>query len=607
MTSFHRCELWDWEDSFGDVSMLEAACNYAMNDTQRALRDLDTFYDILPQDTLSIILKARAALKVTTKDYAGALVDLDKAHRLDPDDDFTRGMRKALRQNSQQYLNAVANLLAEVVNIGTTCWFLEPSQWERIIGSFEDLSSRISFLLELTKIILQIWTCYSILVTFIFKYLMGYVERGQWGTYSNGSWEFRASYVCIELRLGAYPFQKFRDVAPTSHHDRTQISQPTRHLPGEPPKYHGVCRRRRRKGKQRPREAYEARESLKRDKLKRIYLGEYHTLEEAVLIRDVAHFCLGKQGPFNVDPVLYASLVLIPQGHSQQQIRKLVLERVKGVDRLAFKEKFETQEIMAEYGFPPTSYYLHSNQQASQDDDAHLGDDDIDELDSYSGEDSIISEPLPVPQDGVSSQHEITTIAEVLMSNNLSAPNESPDLHAATERIGVAHPTCTDFQMINDPNPVHSHESTRASNDRAQDVGVVGNTLCSTNLPYMGPTSSSNELWARQIVIKAPVGTTLLQQNGTQELVYSPTLICALSALQIFGVENWTMVPPCAFTGQSRGVCPDMSNGREGTRESCEYVFRIQKSGSPEELGISDSIRAALDKFRDLTGWIPWY
>jgi hypothetical protein len=99
----------------------------------------------------------------------------------------------------------------------------------------------------------------------------------------------------------------------------------------------------------------------------------------------------------------------------------------------------------------------------------------------------------------------------------------------------------------------------------------------------------------------------LLQQNGTQELVYSPTLICALPALQIFGVENWTMVPPCAFTGQSRGVCPDMSNGREGTRESCEYVFRIQKSASPEELGISDSIRAALDKFRDLTGWIPWY
>ena len=172
--------------------------------------------------------------------------------------------------------------------------------------------------------------------------------------------------------------------------------------------------------------AYEPRVSSKRDKLKRIYLGEYHTLEEAVLIRDVAHFCLGKQGPFNVDPVLYESLVPIPQGHSRQQIRKLVLERVKGVDRLAFKEKLEIQEIMAKSGHPPTLHYLHSNQQASQNDDAHLGDEIFDKLDCYLGEDSIISEPLPVPQDGVSSQHEITTAAEVLMSNNLSAPNESP-------------------------------------------------------------------------------------------------------------------------------------------------------------------------------------
>jgi hypothetical protein len=39
---------------------------------------------------------------------------------------------------------------------------------------------------------------------------MGYVETGRWKTYSNGAWEFRATYVCIELRLRSYPFQKFR-------------------------------------------------------------------------------------------------------------------------------------------------------------------------------------------------------------------------------------------------------------------------------------------------------------------------------------------------------------------------------------------------------------
>ena len=521
-------------------------------------------------------------------------------------------MRKAFRQNSQQYLDASANLLAKVLHNATEDIFLR-SLWRNIIGSFEDLSSQMSFLLELTKIILQIWTCYSMIVTFTFKYLMGYVERGQWGTYSNGSWEFRATYVCIELRLGAYPFQKFRDVAPTSHHDRTQISQPTRHLsiarsqsfqqqsgapfmqrvpPGERTKYCGVYRRLR-KGKQGPRMVYEPRESSKRDNLKRVYLGEHHTLEDAVLIRDVAHFCLGKQGPFNVDPVLYKSLAPIPQGHTQQQIRKLVLERVKEVDRLAFKEKLETQEIMAELGFPPTLHYLHSNQQASQDDDSHLGDDHIDELNSYSGE-AIISEPLPVPQDGVSSQHEMTTFAEVLTSNNLSAPNASPDLHATTERIVVTHPTCTESQMINDPILVHSHESTRASNDRPQDVGFVGNTLCSTNLPFCGPSPSSNELWTRQIVIKAPVGTTLVQQNGTQELVYSPTLVRALSALEIFGVENWTVVPPCAFSDHSRVVCPEMSNGREGTRESWQYRKHATN-------------RANLTLIFDFLRWVPQF
>jgi hypothetical protein len=51
----------------------------------------------------------------------------------------------------------------------------------------------------------------GVVVLFICQYLMGYVEKGQWNTYSNGAWEFRATYVCIELRLGSYPFQKFRE------------------------------------------------------------------------------------------------------------------------------------------------------------------------------------------------------------------------------------------------------------------------------------------------------------------------------------------------------------------------------------------------------------
>jgi hypothetical protein len=49
---------------------------------------------------------------------------------------------------------------------------------------------------------------FVLVVLFIYQYLMGYVERGQWNTYSNGAWEFHTTYVYTELKLGSYPFQK---------------------------------------------------------------------------------------------------------------------------------------------------------------------------------------------------------------------------------------------------------------------------------------------------------------------------------------------------------------------------------------------------------------
>jgi hypothetical protein len=65
---------------------------------------------------------------------------------------------------------------------------------------------KISQLLEKIKRILGFLL--GVVVLFIYQYLMGYVETGRWNTYSNGAWEFRATYVCIELRLGSCPFQK---------------------------------------------------------------------------------------------------------------------------------------------------------------------------------------------------------------------------------------------------------------------------------------------------------------------------------------------------------------------------------------------------------------
>jgi hypothetical protein len=77
---------------------------------------------------------------------------------------------------------------------------------EILINAAIDADRRHAYQVKLKKI-LQ----FLLVVSVIYQYLMAYVERGQWNTFSNGAWEFRATYVCIELRLGSYPFQKFRE------------------------------------------------------------------------------------------------------------------------------------------------------------------------------------------------------------------------------------------------------------------------------------------------------------------------------------------------------------------------------------------------------------
>ena len=93
-----------------------------------------------------------------------------------------------------------------------------------------------------------------------------------------------------------------------------------------------------------------------------------------------------------------------------------VLERAEEVDRLAFKVEIETQEMMAELGFKPTFCFLHPSQQAS-DGNVQSEYDDIGEFNSS-------TDPRPVSQAEVSSQHETVAFDEVMMSNNLSI-NES--------------------------------------------------------------------------------------------------------------------------------------------------------------------------------------
>jgi hypothetical protein len=142
---------------------------------------------------------------------------------------------------------------------------------------------------------------------------MGYVETGRWNTYSNDSWEFRATYVCIELRLGSYPFQKFR-VTPRRFGVRPKNNTKN-----------GVTSK------------YEPWVWFRKWK---IYFEVQKTEEKAARIRDVAKYWLKSEGrdPLNFGEEDYDYLNSVQEFHPQQsdnehqenlKIKRLVLEHAQ--------------------------------------------------------------------------------------------------------------------------------------------------------------------------------------------------------------------------------------------------------------------------------------
>ena len=583
-----------------DTLKARATLKHLVNDFQGSLCDLDKAHDLEPRN--AFILKERVALKVMTEDYQGALIDLDKAHHLDPDE-FTRGIRKAVTQNSQHYLKAMANLLQKVLH-GTNIL-----REKDIVGSYEVLSSEMSFLLEVTTIILQMtWTYYAVMITFVFKYLMGYVERGQWGTYSNGSWEFRATYTCIELRLGAYPFQKFRELASSFPQGQTQNKQPvdnlwvggsqyfqrqigdnllTRSPRAKTTKSWGI-QNRCRKGKQsalfEPRVS--ARVSSSPNKVSRIYVGEYRSLDEAILVRDVAHYCLGNSRQFCVDSAVLKNLAPIPQGLSKHETKRFVLERAeraKELCSLGFKD-LPTQDSVENSSVGGDSL---SNEQEL---DCHWGD-------NIGGLNSTETSEEPMPLETPLSEDLSAGFAEFIGSLFQTPTNDS--FHArATKELSAVGPPKNAIQSY-DPN-VGAHVGTLY---RQLDAGV-GNMSCSCK-PFFS-MSHSGDLRTRQIIIKAPAGTNLQHNCGSQfELPCAPVLLSAFSALEVFSAQGWALsLTNCSI--HSQVASPSPSNHVEANPNPSECFFRICKSGTTEELVISNSIRTALDKFGGL-GWIPLY
>jgi hypothetical protein len=168
----------------------------------------------------------------------------------------------------------------------------------------------------------------GVVVLFIYQYLMGYVETGRWNTYSNGSWEFRATYVCIELRLGSYPFQKFRET---------------------PRKFTGVTKR-----------TYGTRngviykyEPWVRFRKPKFYFEGQTTAEKAARIRDVAKFWLKIKGrnPYNFCEEDYNYLNSVQEFQQQQsdaEIKRLVLEHAQPF----LKEVQQSQEVPIVYQPP---------------------------------------------------------------------------------------------------------------------------------------------------------------------------------------------------------------------------------------------------------------
>jgi hypothetical protein len=157
---------------------------------------------------------------------------------------------------------------------------------------------------------------------------MGYVEMGRWNTYSSGAWEFRATYVCIELRLGSYPFQKFRET-PIKFSGVTECKYNTKI--GVVFKY----------------------EPWVRFKKRKFYFQGQKTAEKAARIRDVAKFWLKIEGRnrYNFGEEDYYYLNFVQEFHPQQsddEIKRLVLEHAQPF----LKEVQRSQEVPIVYQAP---------------------------------------------------------------------------------------------------------------------------------------------------------------------------------------------------------------------------------------------------------------
>jgi len=265
-----------------DVGILESRANVkvALHDHQGALEDLDRAHELDPCDVG--ILESQANVKVALHDHQGALEDFDRAHELDARDVGILRSRGNVKVTLHDHQGALEDL---------------DRAHELDLGDIGILASRSNVEVTLLEDLIPDFIP-DAAVDFVFAYFMG--------TYSNGTWEFRPTYVCIELRLGSYPFQKFREKPPSHRYIGIRIKERI----GRNGKY----------------TRYEPHLKLNNDAF---YFCECKTCVKAAFIYDIAKLCPGvKDGNFNMlCPQRYDHLQKISvEGHTKKEILKIVFE-----------------------------------------------------------------------------------------------------------------------------------------------------------------------------------------------------------------------------------------------------------------------------------------
>ncbi|CAM6015266.1 unnamed protein product [Sphagnum balticum] len=446
----------------------------------------------------------------------------------------------------------------------------------------------------------------GVVVLFIYQYLMGYVERGQWNTYSKGAWEFQASYVCIELRLGSYPFQKFR-VTP-----RRFGVRPKNTRNGVTVKYEPWVWFRKRK----------------------IYFEVQKTEDKAARIRDVAKYWLKSEGrdPLNFGEEDYNYLNFVQEFHPQQshnEIKRLVLEHAQ-----RFLEEDQQSQVHIVYQSLDVEPAGFANGE-------HVDNTIQEFLPSDSDEINNMIQELRRPVDADEQTTDMTEEPQSVSANpEFAGPTIEENIREHREAlISSAHPSfiesgCTSQITLIAPcdgtgavNLFTELKVFRKENWNAK-TGAGATSRCALEgcsatmhkFAYLQKSSENRELWPVDIwakldafrfrgwkiellgngrwALNSSAGPSPIQSGCTSQIMLIPpcdgtgVVDDLLTELKVFRKENWHPIPGAGATS---------SCALEGCLSTVhEFVF-LQKSGENQELWPVD-IWAKLDSFED-HGW----